>query len=157
MYFYILYGCSLWNFGLNYVEMFYIVWRKAICAIWKLSFRIHCNLLHGINDTLPIDVMLEQRCIKFIWTLLHSPNISVQSVRISALRNGYRYSTLGDTFRYLSYKYNLSTLWISSLCNIYKCINDYVIDFIVILDISYFIRELCICRDFGDFSVLTST
>ena len=36
-------------------------------------------------------------------------------------------------------------------------INDYVIDFIVTTDISNFIRELCICRDSGDFSVLTST
>ena len=100
--------------------------------------------------------MLEQRCIKFIWTLLHSPNIIVKSVMRSAIRNGY--STLGENFRYLSYKYNLSpTLWISPLCNIYKCINDYVTDFIVTPDISHFIRELCICRDSGDFSVLTST
>ena len=95
--------------------------------------------MHGINDTLPIDVMLEQRCIKFIWTLLHSPNIIVKSVLRCAIRNGY--STLGGNFRYLSYKYNLSpTLWISPLCNIYKCINDYVSDFIVTPDISNFIR-----------------
>ena len=95
-----LYGCSLWNFGSNYVETFYTAWRKVI--------------LHGINDTPPIDVMLEQRCIKFIWTLLHSPNIIVKSVMRSAIRNGY--STLGENFRYLSYKYDLSpTLWISPL------------------------------------------
>ena len=36
-------------------------------------------------------------------------------------------------------------------------INDYVTDFIVTPDISHFISELCICRDSGDFSVLTST
>ena len=65
----------------------------------------------------------------------------------SAIRNGY--STLGANFRYLSYKYKLSpTLWISLLCIIYKCLNDYVSDFIVTPDISHFIRELCICRDF---------
>ena len=58
-------------------------------AMWKLPFRSHCNLLHGINDILPIDVILEQRCIKFIWTLLHSPNIIVKSVMRSAIRNGY--------------------------------------------------------------------
>ena len=141
LYFYTLYGCSLWNFGSNYVGNFYTAWRKAIRAIWKLPFRTHCNLLHGINDTLSIDVMLEQRCIKFIWTLLHSPNIIVKSVMRSAIRNGY--STLGDNFRYLNYKYNLSpTLWISPLCNIYKCINDYVTDFIVTPDRSNIIREL---------------
>ena len=36
-------------------------------------------------------------------------------------------------------------------------INDYVTDSIVTPYISHFIRELCICRDSGDFSVLTST
>ena len=54
-----LYGCSLWNFGSNYVNTFYTAWRKAIRAIWKLPFRTNCNLLNGINDTRPIDVMLE--------------------------------------------------------------------------------------------------
>ena len=74
----------------------------------------------------------------------------------SAIRNGY--STLGENCRYLSYKYDLSpTSWISPLCNVYQCINDYVTDFIVTPDISHFIRELCICRDSGDFYVLTST
>ena len=69
------------------------------------------NPLLGINDTLPIDVMLEQRCIKLIWTLLHSPNIIVKSVMQSAIRNGY--STFGENFRYLSYTYDLSpTSWI---------------------------------------------
>ena len=86
----------------------------------------------------------------------HSHTIIVKSVMRSAIRNGY--STLGKHFRYLSYKYNLSpTLWISPLCNVYTCINDYVTDFIVTPDISHFIRELCICRDSGDLYVLTST
>ena len=141
-----MYGCSLWNFGSNYVETYYIAWSKAIRAIWKLPFRTHCNLLHGINHTIPIDVMLEQRCIKFIWTLLHSPNNIVKSVMRSAINNGY--STLGEHFRYLSYNYNSSpTSWISPLGNVYKCINDYVTDFIVTTDICHFIRELCIGRD----------
>ena len=56
----------------------------------------------------------------------------------------------------LSYKYDL-TSWISPLCKVYKCIHDYVTDFNVIPDITHFIRELCICRDSGDFKVLTST
>ena len=64
----------------------------------------------------------------------------------SAIRNGY--STM----------YDLSPIsWISPLCKVHKCINDYVNDCIVTPDISNFIRELCICSDSGDFSVLTST
>ena len=74
----------------------------------------------------------------------------------SAIRNGF--SALGDIFRYLPYRYDLSpTTWISPLCKVYKCIHDYVTDFIVTPDISHFIRELCIFRDSGYFTVLTST
>ena len=83
-------------YGSNYVETCYTAWRKAIRAIWKLPFRTRCNLLRGKNDILPIDVMLEQRCIKFIWTLLPSPNIIVKSVMQSAIRNGY--SALCENF-----------------------------------------------------------
>ena len=62
----------------------------------------------------------------------------------SSISNGY--STLGEHFIYLSYKYDLSpTSWIAPLYKVYKCINDYVTDFIVTPDISHFIRELCIC------------
>ena len=71
---------------LNLFESFYTSWGKAIRAIWKLPFRAHCNLLHGINGTPHIDIMLEQRCVKFIRTLLHSPNIIVKSVMRSAIR-----------------------------------------------------------------------
>ena len=150
------YGCTLWNFGSNYVETCYNLWRKAIRPIWKLTLKTYWNLLHGIKDTFAIDVMLEQRCIKLIWTLLHCPNIIVKSVMRSAIRNGY--SVLGEHFRYLSYKYDLSpTSWISQLCKVYTCINEYITDFIVTPDISYFIRELCICRYSEDLSVLTST
>ena len=42
--------------------------------------------------------MLEQRCIKFIWTLLRSPNIIVKYVMRSAIRNGY--STLGENCQF---------------------------------------------------------
>ena len=37
------------------------------------------HILHGINGTI----------IKFIWTLLHSPNIIFKSVMRSATTNGY--------------------------------------------------------------------
>ena len=60
-----MYRYSLWNVGSNYVESFYTAWWKAIQAIWKLPFSPQCNILHGINNILPIDVRLERRCINY--------------------------------------------------------------------------------------------
>ena len=73
--------------------------------------------------------------VKFIRSLLHSPNIIVKSVKQSSIRS--RYSTFGENFRYISYRYDVSpTSWISPLCKVYKCLNDYVTDFIITSDIS---------------------
>ena len=95
----------------NYTRTFYTAWKKPIRPICKLPYKTHCNFLQVINHPLSIDVMPEQGCIKFIWTLLHSPNIFVKSVIQSFISH---YSTKGENFRYLRYKYDLSpTLWIS--------------------------------------------
>ena len=74
--------------------------------IWKLPFTTHCNLLHGINDTIPIDVMLERRCIKLICTLLHSPNIIVKYVLW--FPNRTRYSTVVGEHLFRTLWYDLS-------------------------------------------------
>ena len=51
-------------------------------------------VLFTVYDKLHLDVMLElNSLIKFIWTLLHSPNIIVKSVIRSAIRSCY--STVG--------------------------------------------------------------
>ena len=107
---------------LNQNLFLYFVWicidayyRTLVIIMWKLLilpggkqfgllFSTPCNLLHDINDIL---------CVKFIWTLLYYPNIIVKSVIRSAIIS--RYSTAGEHFRYLSYKYDLSqTSWSKS-------------------------------------------
>ena len=51
----------------NKILSIFCIDAVSIRAIGKLPFRTHCNFLHGINDTFPIDVMLERICIvKFI-------------------------------------------------------------------------------------------
>ena len=96
LYIYIMWFMKLWfKLCLNFLY----ARRKVILTIWKLPL---IPLLNGINDTLNTDVMLERRCIKFIWTLLHYLNIIVKSVLRSAIRNGY--SAFDENFRYHSYK-----------------------------------------------------
>ena len=57
-----------------YGSLVQIILNLFILQGGKLPLKGHCNFLHGINDPIPIDVMREQRCIKFIWTLLYSHN-----------------------------------------------------------------------------------
>ena len=61
------YGSQLWCFN-NYksVERFYIAKRKTIKRIWPLDKRTHNLLINLINRCLPINLILEKICIKYI-------------------------------------------------------------------------------------------
>ena len=91
------YGCQLWNFESREVHNFYVAWRKLVCILWCLPYITHCNLLHTINNSLPIQIALEKRGIQSIWSCLNSENFSVS--------NKLPRSVFGHHYRYFSYKY----------------------------------------------------
>jgi hypothetical protein len=151
-----LHGCQLWNFSADYVNKFYVAWRKSIRNIWGLLPRTHCNLLHVINSTLPIDIMIEKRTVKFIWSCINSRNDIVKSVALSSIRSST--SVLGENYRYFSYKYRISPItWCAPLHTVFNCITDYVSHNVYNPRDGYFVRELCISRDLEVECILTST
>ena len=66
------YGSQLWHLNNKSIERFYVAWRKTIRRIWRLDNRTHNALSNLINDCLPVNLMLEKRCIKFICNLFNS-------------------------------------------------------------------------------------
>ena len=46
-----------------------------------------CLLIHAINNCLPISLLLEKRCIKFIWNLFNSPYAIHKSVVNGSFHN----------------------------------------------------------------------
>ena len=67
------YGSQLWCFNdYKSVERFHIAWRKTIRRIWRIDKRTHNVLTNLINGCLPINLMLEKRCITFIWNFFNS-------------------------------------------------------------------------------------
>ena len=96
------------NYGFFYdksVKSFYVAWRRTIRKLWALPNATHCEYLHTINNSLPIDLMLEKRCLKFIWSCINSNNTIVKSVSSSAIM--YSYSSLSENYRFLSDKYDI--------------------------------------------------
>ena len=87
------------NYGLFYDKSV-----KSIRKLWVLPNTTHCKYLHKINNSLPIDLMLEKRYLKFSWPCINSNNTNVKSVSSSAIM--YRYSSLDENYRFLSYKYD---------------------------------------------------
>ena len=65
------YGSQLWPFYDKSVKLFYVAWRRTIRKLWALPNTTHCKYLHTINNSLPIDLMLEKRCLKFTGKILN--------------------------------------------------------------------------------------
>ena len=134
-----IYGSQLWRYNDNKsVEKFYIAWRKTIRRIWHIPSRTHNILLHHINGCSPINIMMEKRCIKFIWNLFNSNyNLHAKIVRGSVYNMG---STLAENMRYFMYKYNiLYDDWSKPLCHILRKI-------IVYTDVHNSVDNICTCN-----------
>ena len=84
--------------------------RKTIRRIWRIDKRTHSVLTNLINGCLPINLMLEKRCIKFIWNFFNSTHELHKAVAVfkkntkSCFYN--QWSTLAENIRYFMYKYN---------------------------------------------------
>ena len=70
-----IYGSQLCKFNrFSSVNKLYIAWRKTVDPHvrrrWKINSRTH-NVFNKINICAPIDVLLEKRCIKFVWSLFN--------------------------------------------------------------------------------------
>ena len=145
------YGSQLWPFYDKSVKLFYVAWRRAIRKLWALPNTTHCKYLHTINNSLPIDLMLEKRCLKFIWYCINSNNTIVKSVSSSAIM--YSYSSLGENYRFLSDKYGIWPInWTKSFSIVLRKFYDYVDKHVYSANEATLIRDLCIKLDSGDFS-----
>ena len=121
-----IYGSPLWKYyDKNLLEAFYVAWRKSLRRVWKISNVTHNNLLPFIHNCHPIDVILEKRCIKFVWSLYNS-NYALYS-------NILRFSC--DWSQNIDILYSKVELYINRSMNInHKCTGSVI-------------REMCETRD----------
>ena len=80
------YGSQLWPFYDKSVKSFYVAWRRTIRKLWVLPNTTHCKYLHTINNSLPIDLMLEKRCLKFIWSSTNSRPLITLLLKVSVVQ-----------------------------------------------------------------------
>lgn len=149
-----LYGSQLWNYSSVYVSRMFVAWRKVIRLLWNVPYQTHCNILPVLSNTLPVDLLLEKRCIKFIWSCINSNNPIVKSVTLSSINSPK--STLGENYRHFSYKFSITPhQWQLPMNYVLNSFNAYVLLNVFSPPEGYFVRELCISRDLGNESVLT--
>ena len=49
---------------MDWIQIFYTAWRKAIRQIYKLPYRTHNILMNHIIQCNPIDIILEKKMYK---------------------------------------------------------------------------------------------
>ena len=123
------------NYGImriNVLKSIMWPWRKEMRKVWKLPNLIHCNLLPIITNCLPLNIILEKRLLKFIWSIINNENRIVNNVFKFSLNN--RRSVLGKNFRYLAFKYKIKcSYWYTNLSHINSCFFRFCIKLILIL------------------------
>ena len=144
-----IYGSPLWKYYVkNLLEVFYVAWRKSLRRVWKISNVAHNNLLPFIHNCHPIDVILEKRCIKFVWSLYNSNYALYSNILLFSLQNGN--SALGENVRYLMHKYDIvNSDWSQNIDILYSKVEVYINR---LMNINHkctgsVIRELCETRD----------
>ena len=124
---------------------------ERLYADYIIPYRAHTILVHHIIKSYPIDIVLEKRCIKYIWKLINSgcklhADIGIISMDIM-------YSTIGEHMRYFMYKYKFSINdWYRPLSFLNNKIDTYAsstVNFDIVCSATA-IKELCQVRDMGD-------
>ena len=87
------------------LELFYDAWGKSLLRVWKISNVTHNNLLPFIHTCHPIEVILEKRCIKFVWSLYNTSYALYSNILRLSLQNSK--STTGENVKNLMLKYHI--------------------------------------------------
>ena len=55
--------------------------------VWKLPNLTHCNLLSIITNCISLNIIIEKRLLKFIWSIINSENLIDNNVFKFAYNN----------------------------------------------------------------------
>ena len=117
------YGCQLWNFESKEVHHFMSPGEKQCVNYGVYHYTTYCNLLHTIINSLPIEILMEKRGLKSIWSCVNIENYVVKN--ICRLATKLPRSVFGHNNRYLSYKYSiLAHQWYESYNSVHHSIMD---------------------------------
>lgn len=100
-----------------------VAWRKALRRLWTVPYRTHSRLLAILSGTLPLEMSLEKRFVKFARNVLNHDTGIVRSVASLSLCNPW--STFNRNYGYICQSYgpnlnvnNVMKMWYDSIDDI---------------------------------------
>ena len=74
------YASQLWDHEDKRIKKYYVAWRKAMRKVWMLLNLTYCYLSPVITNCISLNIILEKRLLKFIWSIINSENLIVNHV-----------------------------------------------------------------------------
>lgn len=100
------YGSQIWPLWHKCISALYVQWRNAMRKVWRVPRNTHCDLVPLIAGTVPLELSLVFRFIKFYKSLFLSENDTVNMVTRVAIET--HRSVIGKNIRYIKYKFGLT-------------------------------------------------
>ena len=102
------YGAPLWSLQSNNVAKVCIAWRKALRRIWNVSPRTHCDVICLLSESIPLEICMKQRFLKFIYKAFEHSSPLICSVAKLAMNNPW--SSSGQNYCEIIYEYTVDLL-----------------------------------------------
>ena len=97
------YGANLWLLNSNRCMDICVAWRKALRQLWRIPYRTHNRLVALLSGTLPLEMGLERRFVKFAKNVLSHDTGIIRSVAFLSLYNPW--STFNRNYRLVQNSY----------------------------------------------------
>jgi len=134
-----LYGCQMWDLNSDFIDKFYITWKRCIRKLWYLPNISRSNLLPYICKCLPFKVQLAKRFAKMYNTAINGSNDAFKFLCYVSIHSRIK-GIIGKNIEYVENIYDCS------ITNFRYCDND---DIMKIR--SEIVRELSQCLSGGMF------
>ena len=121
---------------------------SSLQMLKNLPYNTHSDTVYVLCQEQPIIVIVKSRTAKFLWNVIHSKHSTVSDLCGYFMYSAH--SVMGENYRYLKYKYNLSSQeWKGKYIDMHRKIKLYGRNSINEdkLRNGYFIKEMCLVRD----------
>ena len=151
------YGCVLWDFSCQYVEKFFIAWRKCVRRIIGVPNNTHCNLVYLLCNDLPVGAQLHLRFLNFFRKSMSSANKCLNLCSRLVLK-GSR-SKVSNSLNFICERYSMTKdmAVCSDALRLSKHVSDAIYSKMESSDLvaANFLADTLYVRDNNDFSVLS--
>ena len=100
------YGSQTWYLGNRHLHFLYTAYNRSLRRVWKIPWRSHTNIVHGLSSKVSLEKQLAVRFLKMFECMYFSHNVMLTYLAKRSLGNGM--CSLGGNINWLCNRFNLN-------------------------------------------------